>query len=103
MVHLIYPNDPMHPKIRELADTSQFSRLTVREAADYLPEDDAVLDAAIGEAVTRRDVMGFLVLNPPPSWEWCGSRIARKPCARGWASTTGCCSVCNRTASRWWI
>ena len=52
----------MHPKIRELADTSQFSRLTVREAADYLPEDDAVLDAAIGEAVTRRDVMGFLLL-----------------------------------------
>jgi|GEM_PF-733235 len=37
----------MHPKIRELADTSQFSRRTVREAADYLPEDDAVLDAAI--------------------------------------------------------
>ena len=45
----------MHPKIRELADTSQFSRRTVREAADYLPEDDAVLDAAIGEAVARRE------------------------------------------------
>ncbi|MGL4401914.1 MAG: SEC-C metal-binding domain-containing protein [Luteolibacter sp.] len=52
----------MHPKIRELADTSQFSRRTVREAADYLPEDDALLDAAIGEAVTRRDIMGFLLL-----------------------------------------
>lgn len=45
----------MHPKIRELADTSQFSRLSVREAADHLPEDDAVLDAAIGEAVARRE------------------------------------------------
>ena len=51
----------MHPKIRELADTSQFSRRTVREAADYLPEDDAVLDAAIGEAVGRRDIMGLLL------------------------------------------
>lgn len=52
----------MHPKIRELADTSQFSRRTVREAADYLPEDDAVLDAAIGESVGRRDIMGFQFL-----------------------------------------
>ena len=51
----------MHPKIRELADTSQFSRRTVREAADCLPEDDAVLDTAIGEAMGRRDIMGFLL------------------------------------------
>ena len=58
MVRLIFPNDPRHPKIRELADTSQFSRRTVREATDYLPEDDAVLDAAIGEAVVRRDIRG---------------------------------------------
>ena len=59
MVHLIYPKDPMYPKTRELADTSQFSRRTVREAADYLPEEDAVLDAAIGEAMGRRDIMVF--------------------------------------------
>ena len=51
----------MHPKIRELADTSQCSRRTVREAADYLPEEDAVLDAAIGEAMGRRDIMWLLL------------------------------------------
>ena len=52
----------MYPKTRELADTSQFSRRTVREAADCLPEDDAVLDAAIGEAVGRCDIMVFFLL-----------------------------------------
>ena len=52
----------MHPKIRELADMSQFSRRTVREAADYLPEEDAVLGAAIGKPMGRRDIMGLLLL-----------------------------------------
>ena len=52
----------MHPKIRELADMSQFSRRTVREAADCMPEGDAVLGAAIGEAMGRRDIMGLLLL-----------------------------------------
>ena len=83
----------MHPKIRELADTSQCSRRTVREAADCMPEDDAVLDAAIGEAVARRDIMGFLLLV-------CAALLRERPVL---ASTTDCCSVCNRTASRWWI
>ena len=93
MVHLIYPKDPVHPKTRELADMSQFSRRTVREAADCLPEDDAVLDAAIGEAMGRRDIMGLLLLV-------CAALSRERPVL---ASTTDCCSVCNRTASRWWI
>ena len=41
---------------------SQFSRRTVREAADCMPEGDAVLGAAIGEAMGRRDIMGLLLL-----------------------------------------
>lgn len=52
----------MHPKTRELAVISQFSRRSVREAADCLPEDDAVLSAAIGEAMGRRDIMGLVLI-----------------------------------------
>ena len=54
----------MHLKIRELADTSQFSRRSVREAAEYLPEKDAVLDPPIGEAVVWCDIMGSSSVCP---------------------------------------
>ena len=59
---------------------SQFSRRTVREAADCLPEDDAVLDAAIGEAVAspkdRPSVM------PRASASSCSKAAKKSPASR---------------------
>jgi hypothetical protein len=34
----------MHPKIREVIDTSQYCRPTIREIGAFLPEDDAEYD-----------------------------------------------------------
>lgn len=45
----------MHPKIRELADTIQFSRRTVREAAGYLPEDDTTEGKAFNKNPEKID------------------------------------------------
>lgn len=52
----------MHPKIREIIDTVPYSRATMREAGQFLPEDDAEFDQWLGEAVAKRQSLDFFYL-----------------------------------------
>jgi len=52
----------MHPKIREIIDTSQYCRPTIREIGALLPADDAEYDEWLAEAVRRHDQLEFLYL-----------------------------------------
>ncbi|MEO5917914.1 MAG: SEC-C metal-binding domain-containing protein [Luteolibacter sp.] len=55
----------MHPRIREIINTSNFYHASVIEAGSLLPEDDAELDGWIGKAVEEHDIGGFTYLVLP--------------------------------------
>ena len=52
----------MTPELRDLIARSPYTQATVREVAALLPEDDAGLDAQIGDPVARCDGVEFVVM-----------------------------------------
>lgn len=52
----------MHPRIREIIETSNFCHASVKEVAALLPENDAELDGWIGQVVEEHDALAFFYL-----------------------------------------
>ena len=53
----------MSPELRQLLNRSKFHRGAVDAVAALLPEDDAALDALIGETVREKDQAGFIYIT----------------------------------------
>jgi hypothetical protein len=52
----------MNPEVRQFIETARFHRASVEQMAGMLPADDAELDSWIAGAVSRNDLMAFMLI-----------------------------------------